>query len=221
MAFRAHIDPDPIQSDGQRSAQRRSLLLETSGVLPGKVDANVTVHNISAAGLLLETSIALDVGDGLAIDLPQAGQVDAVVVWASDRLYGCAFERALGRGALAATQLRAGASPIVRTQHNDSPRAEPLGIKLNRLRRERGLTLADVASVLGVSKPTVWAWEKSKARPVPERMPEIAAALGVSVQELGEAAPATEASAVTEECRIRIATAHGTSPRNVRIMIEL
>lgn len=221
MALKAHIDPDPIQGDSQRRAQRRSLLLETSGVLPGRVEANVTVHNISAAGLLLETSIALDVGDGLAIDLPQAGQVDAVVVWSSHRLYGCAFERALGPGALAATQLRADASPLARALPGGSTDAEPLGIKLNRLRRERGLTLAHVASVLGVSKPTVWAWEKSKARPVPDRMPDIAAALGVSVQELGEAAPATEASAVTEECRVRIATVHGTSPRNVRIMIEV
>ena len=47
-------------------------------------------------------------------------------------------------------------------------------LRLNHLRRERGMTLAQVASALGVSKPTVWAWEKGKARPLPERIAAIA-----------------------------------------------
>jgi transcriptional regulator with XRE-family HTH domain len=224
MAFKAHLDPQPTGSPSQRRSPRRALELETSGVLPSGHEANVTVHNISAAGLLLETDIPLSVGDSFGIDLPHAGHVDAQVVWASERLYGCAFERALGQGALAATQLRgnAAARPAVTGLTRPSREmVEPLGIKLNRLRRERGLTLADVASALGVSKPTVWAWEKSKARPVPSRIPEIATALGVSTQELGEAAPSDEASAVTEECRVRIAAVHGTSPENIRIMIEV
>jgi len=32
-------------------------------------------------------------------------------------------------------------------------------------RYEAGLTLKDVAGAVGVSKPTVWSWEKGKARP--------------------------------------------------------
>lgn len=220
MALKAHLDPDQDDHRGQRRALRRALKLETSGTVPGGLDANVTVHNISAAGLLIETGDSLRVGDSFAIELPQAGQVSARIVWASDRLYGCAFEQALGRAALAATQLLstpASNAPLRSARET----AEPLGMKLNRLRRERGLTLADIAGALGVSKPTVWAWEKGKARPVPRRIPDIAAALGVSTQELGEAAPASEASAVTEECRIRIAAAHGTIPDKIRIMIEV
>lgn len=218
MALKAHLDTGSAESPGQRRAPRRALQLETSGTLDDGFEANVTVHNISAAGMLLETDVPLSVGDRLSIDLPQAGQVNAAIVWESERLYGCAFEQALGQGALAATELRA-VAPRLRPATRES--VEPLGIKLNRLRRERGLTLADIASTLGVSKPTVWAWEKSKARPVPSRIPDIAEALGVSVQELGEAAPASEASAVTEECRARIAAAHGTDPQYVRIMIEV
>lgn len=217
MALKAHFD-DTTDHDGQRREQRRALQLETSGTLPGGMEANVTVHNISAAGLLLETDVPLQVGERFAIDLLDAGEVEAEIVWVSDQLYGCAFEQALGQGALAATQLRAEA-PRLRAAPRES--SEPLGIKLNRLRRERGMTLADIAGTLGVSKPTVWAWEKSKARPVPSRIPDIAAALGVSVQELGEAAPTSEANAITDECRARIAAAHGTEPQYVRIMIEL
>ena len=220
MAFKAHLEPQNSDTSGQRRATRRTLRLETSGVLPSGQEANVTIHNISTAGLLIETEVSLNSGDRLEIDLPQAGPVDAVIVWDSGRLYGCAFEEALGKGTMAATQLRAplstGSSPRVARAN-----AEPFGTRLNRLRRERSMTLADIASALGVSKPTVWAWEKSKARPVPSRIPEIAAALDVSVQELGEAAPADEASAVTEECRARIAAVHGTDPENIRIMIEI
>jgi len=220
MAFKAHLDSPTESSPGQRRAPRRALQLETSGTLPGGLAANVTVHNISAAGLLLETEVPLNIGDSLAIDLPQVGLINAAIVWVSERLYGCAFEQALGQAALAATQLQSKALPAALPRANREG-MEPLGIKLNRLRRARGLTLADIANALGVSKPTVWAWEKSKARPVPNRIPDIAAALGVSTLELGEAAPATEASAVTEECRIRIATVHGTEPQNIRIMIEI
>ena len=220
MAFKAHLEPETPEAKGLRQATRRALRLETSGVLPGGLEANVTIHNISTAGLLIETDVPLTSGDRLEIDLPQAGLVDAVIVWDSGQLFGCAFERALGNAAMAATQLRA---PTVPKAFPRSTResAEPFGTRLNRLRRERSMTLADIAGALGVSKPTVWAWEKSKARPVPSRIPEIAAALDVSVQDLGEAAPANEAHAVTEECRVRIATVHGTDPENIRIMIEI
>ena len=220
MALKAHIDPAPADTKGQRSTPRRELLLETSGTLPGGAEANVTIHNISLAGLLIETREPLSEGDALKVDLPEAGEVEARIVWVSGQLFGCAFEQALGQSTLAAAQLRAPVAPTSLPKSGRSV-AEPLGIKLHRLRRERGMTLADIAGALGVSKPTVWAWEKSKARPVPSRIPDIAKALGVSVQDLGEAAPANEASAVTDECRVRIASAHGTDPAHVRIMIEI
>lgn len=219
MALKAHLDPAE-SSASQRSQPRRALQLETSGVLPGGLEANVTIHNISAAGLLIETELPLSQGDRLAIDLPEAGRADAEIVWTSGQLYGCAFEQTLGQGVLAATQLRSEAIPSATPQIARST-SEPLGIKLNRLRRERSMTLAQVASALGVSKPTVWAWEKGKARPVPDRIPDIATVLGVTAQELGEAAPAGESAALVEECRIRIAGAYGTEPERVRIMIEV
>lgn len=228
MALKAHLDPaDPESS--KRRQPRRALQLETSGVLPGGLEANVLIHNISAAGLLLETEIELNQGEKLAIELPEIGRVDAQIVWVSDDLYGCAFDMALGQAVLAATQLRADTrhSPVSdsvpqrRGASYDAASVEPFGIKLNRLRREHGLTLAQVADALSVSKPTVWAWEKGKARPVPERLDAIAHVLGVTSDELGDAAQSGEVTAVVEECRIRIATVCGTEPQKIRIMIEV
>lgn len=224
MAIEAHLHPE----SGQRTKLRRSLLLATSGRLGDGVVANVTVHNLSAAGLLIETTLELAVGEQLAIDLPEAGAVDAVIVWRSQQLYGCAFEQALGQPALAAAQLasmppgRASGLPGGARLDTAGPPGAALGPKLNRLRRERGLTLADVAAALGVSKPTVWAWEKGKARPVPERLDAIAAVFGINTEDLQEAGNAHAAShALIDECRQRLAAAFQCAPGMVRIMIEV
>lgn len=229
MAIKAHLD-HAVAADGQRAAPRRALRLETSGFVPDAGpdgdEGNVTIHNISAAGLLIETALPLIEGEQLALDLPEAGPVTAVVVWRSEQLYGCAFDQELGSAALAAAQLQ-GFAPGVPERPSSLPQRmrgtrEGLGPRLNRLRRQAGLTLADVAAALNVSKPTVWAWEKGKARPLPERLDAIAAALGVPPAELAEPAGAPSNSAeVIEECRTRIAEACGIAPQAVRIMLEL
>ncbi len=222
MALKAHLENGLNQAGriDARKHERRALFLEASGILPGGLEANVIIHNISIAGLLLETEEALAADERLVLDLPEAGIVRAAVVWQSGFLYGCAFEQQLEHKALAAVELRADAPALPFGPTLEAP-AEPFGVKLNRLRRERGLTLAQVASVLGVSKPTVWAWEKGKARPVPDRLEPIAQVLGVEVEDLKERLGDEQHSALVQECRLRIATAYGTHPSKVRIMIEV
>ncbi len=221
----AHLQNPAARIDGRRHP-RRALHLETSGTLPDGVSANVTVHNISAAGLLLQTELELGVGEVLSLDLPQIGPVGAEIVWQSGSLYGCAFEQALGEAALAAAQLRGGfgetsAAPAQPATPIGAAVGAGLGKQLNTLRRERGLTLAQVADALGVSKPTVWAWEKDKARPLPERIEAIASVLGVTAADLNQAAQAMPGAAVVEECRQRIASQFGADPARVRISIEV
>ena len=224
MALKAHIDTQQSRIEGRRQP-RRSLRLETSGVLPGGLDANVTVHNISVAGLLIETAQQMAVGEVLAIDLPNTGPVGVEVVWQSGQLYGCAFEQALGEAALAAAQLRGTAAAATTAQGSvpviGKPPGDTLGARLNRLRRERGLTLAQVAYALDVSKPTVWAWEKGKARPLPERLGAIAQVLGVREEELADTKAGGPAAALVEDCRRRLAEAWAIDPQTIRIMIEV
>ncbi|MEM6828079.1 MAG: helix-turn-helix domain-containing protein [Pseudomonadota bacterium] len=222
MALKGHLETSsavPGREEARR-AERRALFLETSGRLPGGLEANVVIHNISSSGLLLETELDLAVGEPLVLDIPEIGPVRAAVVWQSELLFGCAFEQALDPSALAAAELRADPPVEAIAPLLEAP-VEPFGVKLNRLRRERGLTLAQVAAALGVSKPTVWAWEKGKARPLPDRVPAMAEFLGVPPEELEDKLGSQMHAAVVEECRVRIATAHGTHPSKVRIMIEL
>lgn len=107
-----------------------------------------------------------------------------------------------------------------------------LGRRLERLRRQRGLTLAHFADAIGVSKPTVWAWESGRYRPRSHRLAAIAEALGVDLEELTDAAlargsvdDASAANAATanviEECRQRIAASLGTEAALVRIIVEV
>ena len=224
--IQAHLQSPSAQIEGRRQP-RRALQLETSGSLPGGASANVTVHNISAAGLLLQTDQTLLVGEVLSLDLPEIGPVGAEIVWQSGELYGCAFEQALGEAALAAAQLRGGfAAPAPYSGAQPAPAigvgtGGGLGKRLNTLRREQGLTLAQVADALGVSKPTVWAWEKGKARPLPERIDAIARVLGVTSEDLNDFATGIPGAALVEECRQKIGAQFGADPASVRISIEL
>ena len=224
MALNAHLDPVQTQIEGRRQS-RRSMRLKTSGTLPGGAPANVVVHNISGAGLLIETDLALNVGEALSLELPEVGPVGAQVVWQSAKLFGCAFDSALGEAALAAAELRGDAAASGLSAQRGRPALpaslDPFGVRLNRLRRERGLTLAQVAEALDVSKPTVWAWEKGKARPLPERIAAIAKTLDVTPEELRDNAAGRQGSELVEECRLRIATEYGTQPQHIRIMIEV
>jgi len=210
VTFAAQFEEEP--ADDERGAARRTLRLAVEGRFATSEGA-VTVHNISATGLLIETTLPLSEGDSFAVDLPEAGESAAQVVWASAPMYGCRLTAPLGAAALSAARLRgeAVATP--------APQREDFGARLHRLRVERGLSLADIAARLSVSKPTVWAWEHGKARPVERRLAALADALGVTPGGL-EPAPSGPSEEL-ERSRRRIAEAYGVEPMRVRIMIEL
>lgn len=56
-----------------------------------------------------------------------------------------------------------------------------LGARLKNARQEKGLTMGQVADQIGVSKPTVWAWEKGKSRPTAEKAELIMQTLGINI----------------------------------------
>lgn len=222
MPFKGYLDQS-VQHLDDRGQSRRHLFLETSGS-SSSGEENVVIHNVSATGMLLETSMPLSRHEALQVELPQAGMVDATVVWASGLLFGCAFEQPLSQEALSAAELKASApftNEIGQTAALRRAGGEFFGQKIEKLRKERGLTLAQVAEELGVSKPTVWAWEKGKARPVAERLPVLAKALGVEEGELTQGHEPPGLAELVESSRKRIADAYGVGTDAVRIMIEI
>ena len=221
MAIAAHLE-NLADIAGKARHPRRTLRLETHGFAASTGATSVLIHNVSATGLLLESPVALETGERIEIDLPLAGVSPAKVVWASGQLYGCQFDTPASPATLSAAQLRSAVEPDL----GIAPRMEalddePFGARLQRLRKERKLTLADIAAQLGVSKPTVWAWEQGKARPVDGRMDTLAATLGVQRAELIPGELGSSLREMIGRSRDQIAGAVGVSPDKVRIMIEL
>jgi transcriptional regulator with XRE-family HTH domain len=223
MAIAAHLEDLP-EGAGRSRAARRTLRLEARGALGSGDAAAVLVHNVSATGLLLECEAPLAVGDSIDVELPHAGATSARVVWTSGKLSGCQFAAPISPAALSAAQLRSAVAPDVAMDAGRTTAAsrESFGVRLRRIRKERGLTQGQIAATLGVSKPTVWAWEQGKSRPESHRMEALAQAVGASAHELlvgGDAKGALE-DTVTR-ARERIAAAAGIDLASVRIMIEL
>ena len=226
MPIAAHFkpaSPSDSHSDDPRRSVRHTLRLEASGATADGERVAVTVHNISASGLLLETAAALDIGEAIAIDLPEAGERRAIVSWASETFYGCQFDRPLTPAELGAAQLRGKvAGPVQVPRPSLGALDDDFGHRLQRLRKTRGMTLAQVAEQLGVSKPTVWAWEQGRSRPVGNRIDPLAEALGVSRSELyPDADNQTLLHDLLARARAEIGAAAGASPDKIRILIEL
>jgi transcriptional regulator with XRE-family HTH domain len=217
MTIAAHLEA-ATDTALQPRAERRVLRLDTIGVSTSIGASEVCVHNISAGGLLLETAARLTQGETIFIDLPLTDDCRASVVWQSGEFYGCAFAEPLSQAALSAAELRgeAGARGSGQGNHGAS-----FGARLQRLRTERGLTMANVADRLGVSKPTVWAWEHGKARPLGGRMAALAALLEVSRASLMNEAPSQGLEALVAQSREQIAAAYGIDPDRVKITITL
>ena len=100
MPILAHFEELSQRSERRRSF-RRALKLGSSGAEDG-----VTIRDLSLTGALLETSVPMLVGSTFEFELPQAGKVDATVVWTSGEYYGCQFDLPIAPSALSAALLK-------------------------------------------------------------------------------------------------------------------
>lgn len=216
MLIAAHFQKSEATSTAR--APRRLLSLEAEGALTSGDTAAVTIHNVSATGLLIETATDLAEDEAIEIDLPQAGLRTARVVWNNDGFFGCRFEAPLSPATLSALELRSA------TPAPQQPTVEPgdaLPILLLRLRKAKGLTLAAIAEGLGVSKPTVWAWEQGRSKPTADRIAPLAAMLGIEPERLAGEGDRSRLHAALAAARAQVAEAFGVTSDRVRIMIDL
>ena len=186
---------DPIMEQSPEPGDKRAdirwpIRLEVAEAL-GEGSADVVVHDISTAGMLIETSSKLQLGQDVLLSLPEAGSVSARVVWQDEPLFGCRFDEALPQAAVSATRLRStvrsNGRPIYHAADAQSPEMFPA--RLRRLRRERGLSREALSKLTGFSKPSLWAWEVGKTMPRRRSLIALAQAFGLTEQQLlvGEA----------------------------------
>jgi len=94
----------PLDGDG-RYARRHSLSLDAQAAAGGDV-VPVQIINLSSTGLLLQIPTALDLGEEIDVELPQAGTRRARVVWRSESYYGCEFAEPVSTATVSAARLR-------------------------------------------------------------------------------------------------------------------
>ena len=216
MPIPAHFEDLPIDPYRPRVA-RRQLLLESEGSTASGQTARVLIHNVSATGLLLESEVELAEAEQIEIALPHVGATPAHVVWVGENFYGCQFDTPVPASALGALELY---SRLTSTPVRGEP-GDTLPVRIARLRKEQGLTLDALATLLNVSKPTVWAWEQGKARPTKERLTALAERLGVAEDELRTGREGDALADALAQARNVVAKAYGVDPARVKVSIEL
>ena len=205
----------------RRAGTRRRITLDTTarGDDPGTEARPLLIHNISTQGVLLECGAPLGVGETISLDLPQAGECAVEIVWKSARLYGGRFSEPVSEAVLSAAELAGAAKEGL--ERNDVGNSEAFAARLKRLRAEKGLSLAGIGEALGVSKPTVWAWEQGRAKPADERLDALAEVLGIDREELVSGRDSDAMAQALMHSRETVAHAYGVSPSQVRVLIEL
>jgi transcriptional regulator with XRE-family HTH domain len=231
--------PARFQRDGRSGLPRFSLLLDAQVTADGDA-VDVVVHNLSQGGMLVECDADLDIGDPIEIDLSADHRAQACVMWHNENFYGCRFDSPISAAVLGAARLRS--APRLREDEDDLDASgagggdaeasdvegaslegeaqESLARRLRRLRKQNGFSQGELAERIGVSKPTVWAWEHGRARPQEARLKGIADALGTTIDDL-DGLPRTDNLAfLMAEYRDQIAAHFNVAPAKVKIVIE-
>lgn len=102
MSITALVTPPPV-AENRRYSFRRSLRL---GSVLSDSGVEIVIHDISATGMLIETSQELSTGETLIIDLPERGETPATVAWNSGQYFGCQFELSIPAATVSAALLR-------------------------------------------------------------------------------------------------------------------
>ncbi|AMK25530.1 MULTISPECIES: helix-turn-helix domain-containing protein [unclassified Sphingobium] len=184
MPIHAIVDQPP-KSDNRRGAARWRIRLELPNTLD-ETSANVVIHDISTAGMLIDTKSQLKIGQSVMVSLPDADKVAAHVVWQNESLFGCRFDQPLPQGVVSAVRLRSPsrdeAKPIA--DRPEATVAEGLPERLRRLRQERGLSRAALSEQTGFSKPTIWGWETGRTMPRKDNLHILSGIFGLTEQQL-------------------------------------
>jgi len=119
MPLLAHFDE--LEPQERRRAARRALRLGVGPAHSGSGMEEVTIHDLSLTGALLQTSIPMLVGAIFEFELPQAGLIESEIVWSSGEFYGAQFSLPITPAVLSAAQLKAQPAQAVEASN------DPLG----------------------------------------------------------------------------------------------
>lgn len=181
----------------------------------------VRLYNLSATGVLIESSQALRLGEQIETAFNDHDVVKGQIGWTGARLYGCQFAAPVASTLLEKAVWR-------RLDDADNGDSQPqlvdtFGARLQRLRMAQGLSQVEIAAQLGVTPVAISNWESDRSQPRQHRMSDLAKILGVPSQQLvahsgvhPESLPEVLASS-----KVQIANLLGVNPTNVKISVDL
>lgn len=103
--LQAEISQDLLSQDS-RGAVRRTLRLVVLASVTQSGWSTASIHDLSEAGLKIETAAQLSVGEIILVDLPIIGSVEARVAWNRGSTYGCEFLSPISRAVVSAALLQ-------------------------------------------------------------------------------------------------------------------
>lgn len=130
MSTAAQI-PSTRLAANQRYSSRRPLRL---GSVLSDSGAEIVIHDISATGMLIETSQAFSAGETLTFDLPESGSTTATVAWSSGNYFGCQFEQNVSAATVSAALLRS--DPLETAPTSSGPDLDMLNSMLSEMANE-------------------------------------------------------------------------------------
>lgn len=83
------------ESDEARGHERYRVRIGAVRIELGADVSDLTVHDVSASGILLETDQELATGLRIAVEFPESVRREAHIVWASNNFYGARFTKEL------------------------------------------------------------------------------------------------------------------------------
>lgn len=144
-----------------------------------------SIRSISRTTIVLENMDNVIPGETIDICLMDDIVHRAAVIWSADSLIIGEFQSPLPESIFAVLpkDVKSGGKSL--TNNNvDVPDEETFGMRLRRLRTERAISQSHLARQLGVSKVTVWNWEKDTSTPRSQSLELLAEIFRCTVREL-------------------------------------
>lgn len=174
-----------VRSDCERVEVCRPLVFHANENWQGEGSECCAVRSVSRTAIILE--IEDKMAQGGAIDLCLVDDVvhRAKVMWVNGSMHGCEFDHPLSDTEFQRlpNTFRLGGTAL-KNEHSDVSQKETFGERLRRLRTDRAMSQSHLARQLGVSKVTVWNWEKDSSVPRSQSLEQLAEIFKCSVREL-------------------------------------
>lgn len=104
MALLARLTEVQFDCERRKAVRHNLCLLDPTS--PAEGPKAVVILDLSASGLMLETTTPLHVGDTIEVELPRATPQLARVIWARETYFGCEFAEPVSQAVISAALLR-------------------------------------------------------------------------------------------------------------------